>query len=707
MTAITTLSPSSATAGSGPFTLTVTGSNFVSGSVVRWNGVDRSTTYVSATQLTASILAGDVATAGSFPVTVFNPAPGGGTSNAVSFTVVAPNPVPAVTSLSPSSATAGSGPFTLTVTGSNFVSGSVVRWNGVDRSTTYVSATQLTASILAGDVATAGSFPVTVFNPAPGGGTSNAVSFTVVAPNPVPAVTSLSPSSATAGSGPFTLTVTGSNFVSGSVVRWNGVDRSTTYVSATQLTASILAGDVATAGSFPVTVFNPAPGGGTSNAVSFTVVAPNPVPAVTTLSPSSATAGSGPFTLTVTGSNFVSGSVVRWNGVDRSTTYVSATQLTASILAGDVATAGSFPVTVFNPAPGGGTSNAVSFTVVAPNPVPAVTSLSPSSATAGSGPFTLTVTGSNFVSGSVVRWNGVDRSTTYVSATQLTASILAGDVATAGSFPVTVFNPAPGGGTSNAVSFTVVAPNPVPAVTTLSPSSATAGSGPFTLTVTGSNFVSGSVVRWNGVDRSTTYVSATQLTASILAGDVATAGSFPVTVFNPAPGGGTSNAVSFTVVAPNPVPAVTSLSPSSATAGSGPFTLTVTGSNFVSGSVVRWNGVDRSTTYVSATQLTASILAGDVATAGSFPVTVFNPAPGGGTSNAVSFTVVAPNPVPAVTTLSPSSATAGSGPFTLTVTGSNFVSGSVVRWNGVDRSTTYVSATQLTASILAGDVATA
>src|SRR5512139_2274392 len=170
MTAITTLSPSSATAGSGPFTLTVTGSNFVSGSVVRWNGVDRSTTYVSATQLTASILAGDVATAGSFPVTVFNPAPGGGTSNAVSFTVVAPNPVPAVTSLSPSSATAGSGPFTLTVTGSNFVSGSVVRWNGVDRSTTYVSATQLTASILASDIAVTGTASVTVFSPTPGGG---------------------------------------------------------------------------------------------------------------------------------------------------------------------------------------------------------------------------------------------------------------------------------------------------------------------------------------------------------------------------------------------------------------------------------------------------------------------------------------------------------------------------------------------------------
>ena len=104
-------------------------------------------------------------------------------------------------------------------------------------------------------------------------------------------------------------------------------------------------------------------------------------------------------------------------------------------------------------------------------------------------------------------------------------------------------------------------------------------------------------------------MSATQLTASITASDLATAGTVSVTVNNPTPGGGTSGAQSFTVN--NPLPTIASLAPSSGTAGGSAFSLTVTGANFVSGSVVQ-GGSNRITTYVSATQLTASITASDL-----------------------------------------------------------------------------------------------
>src|SRR5205823_5714561 len=57
----------------------------------------------------------------------------------------------------------------------------------------------------------------------------------------------------------------------------------------------------------------------------------------------------------------------------------------------------------------------------------------------------------------------------------------------------------------------------------------------------------------------------------------------------------------------NPPPTATSLSPTRAVAGAAAFALTVTGSNFAATSVVRWNGADRSTTFVSATQLQAAI----------------------------------------------------------------------------------------------------
>ncbi|WP_460622967.1 T9SS type A sorting domain-containing protein [Hymenobacter tenuis] len=89
----------------------------------------------------------------------------------------------------------------------------------------------------------------------------------------------------------------------------------------------------------------------------------------------------------------------------------------------------------------------------------------------------------------------------------------------------------------------------------------------------------------------------------------------------------------------NPKPTLTALAPSSIAAGSGGFTLAVTGSGFGAGSVVRFNGTELITTVVSATQLSASVPASAVAAAGSFPVTVFNPAPGGGSSESRTFTV--------------------------------------------------------------------
>lgn len=89
----------------------------------------------------------------------------------------------------------------------------------------------------------------------------------------------------------------------------------------------------------------------------------------------------------------------------------------------------------------------------------------------------------------------------------------------------------------------------------------------------------------------------------------------------------------------NPLPVITSISPSSAVTGGPAFTLVVNGSNFVTASVVRWNGSDRTTKFDQSTQLEASILASDIQAAGTAQVTVFNSAPGGGLSGASSFTI--------------------------------------------------------------------
>jgi hypothetical protein len=94
-------------------------------------------------------------------------------------------------------------------------------------------------------------------------------------------------------------------------------------------------------------------------------------------------------------------------------------------------------------------------------------------------------------------------------------------------------------------------------------------------------------------------------------------------------------------LAQNPVPFINApLVPGNKAPGSSAFTLTVNGTGFVSGAAVYWNGSSRTTTFVSASQLTASINAADVATAQSVNVTVVNPAPGGGSSNVAPFQVI-------------------------------------------------------------------
>jgi glucose/arabinose dehydrogenase len=88
-----------------------------------------------------------------------------------------------------------------------------------------------------------------------------------------------------------------------------------------------------------------------------------------------------------------------------------------------------------------------------------------------------------------------------------------------------------------------------------------------------------------------------------------------------------------------PMPATTQVSPSSAIAGDPSLGITVSGSGFAPGSVVRWNGSNRATTYVSPYRLTAAIPAGDLDSIGPAAVAVFNPSPAGGTSNAQTFQV--------------------------------------------------------------------
>jgi hypothetical protein len=90
--------------------------------------------------------------------------------------------------------------------------------------------------------------------------------------------------------------------------------------------------------------------------------------------------------------------------------------------------------------------------------------------------------------------------------------------------------------------------NPSPSLQTFFPTSSTAGGSAFTLGVTGAGFVPESVVRWNGNSLTAAFISTHQLQASIPANAIVSGGTNSVTIFNPAPGGGLSNPLTFPVV---------------------------------------------------------------------------------------------------------------------------------------------------------------
>jgi trimeric autotransporter adhesin len=284
------------------------------------------------------------------------------------------------------------------------------------------------------------------------------------------------------------------------------------------------------------------------------------------------------------------------------------------------------------------------------NATPIITGLFPSNITAGSEGFTLQVSGTGFQSNSkgvtFVNWNGSPRSTTYdITSGQLTVQIFASDITTANIISVTATNPAPGGGTSPVnlrSTFTIVQQMPgLTIAPPLGPASVKAGSGDFTLTVNGTGFAVNDIITWNGTPRITTIapMTPTVATAQILREDVVNVGFASVAVAAPDLVTATPS-VSFPITGvDNPMPRLSSLSPSSAAHGGGDFQMRINGSGFAPTSTVLWNGDFRATAYMSASQLVALIPAADIFAAGSATVSVVNPAPGGGTSSTTMFTI--------------------------------------------------------------------
>jgi outer membrane protein assembly factor BamB len=127
----------------------------------------------------------------------------------------------------------------------------------------------------------------------------------------------------------------------------------------------------------------------------------------------------------------------------------------------------------------------------------------------------------------------------------------------------------------------------------------------------------------------------------LTAADLSSVGTDSITVEDPASGDAPSNALSLVLQALPPL-TVTEVSPTTVPAGNSSFTITVIGTGFVNGSAIQWGGTSLATTYVSPTQLRATVSAALVASTGFVQVTVVNPL-GASMSAPTIVTIVAPS----------------------------------------------------------------
>jgi len=755
---IDAISPSFVVAGGSSFTLTVFGSSFQNGASVRINGAAVTTSFDSATKLTAQVAASFIAAVANLSLQVVNP--DGRSSNSVTLPVEPPAPI--ISSISPSQITVGSGSFSLRVSGANFENGASVRVDSVAVPTTFISSQELIAAVGSSTTNSVGSHSVEVRNPS--GKFSNAVSLSVILP--APAIVSLSPNRVEIGSAPVALTVDGLNFRPGAVVKINGVDLPTTFISAERLTVLVPAIFLAAPGNLNVIVVNA--DGQASNIMFLPIVLPPPL--ILKITPDVVVAGSASFTLTIEGANFQPGATLALANSNLPATFVSSTKLTVTISSDLIKEQGPRSLQLINS--DGRRSNLLALIVedggsrllvineFLPDPPDGLAgdangdgSRSPSQdefieivnrsdravdisgfqlsdseatrhifaegtmvpageavvifgggtpsgrfgnamqngllPTASTGALSLSNTGDiiTLVDRTGKRVDRVRYDTVQGSAGQ--SINRSPDVAGAAFLPHSKLDDSKGalfspGTSSNGSAFTRA-----PRIDSVSPATIIRRGASFTITVTGADFDAGASVRLNTVAVSTTFISSTQLKAEFSSGLLEKTDQLPVQVVNA--GGNRSNLFSVRLI--NPAPKLTSLSPDRVMPGSAGFQLTLIGEDFLPGAVAQIDGVAVATTFDSSTRLFAQAPASKLV--GETILSVRVRSADGQFSNDLKLLVVFP--VPNITAIEPTIVVADSGDFTLTVEGSDFRSGAQVLVDGISVETVFQSKSRLSA----------
>jgi len=683
---------------------------------------------------------------------------------------------PTVTSISPSTSkvdTITSGNITLTVNGTNFASGySTVYWGSTALTTTYSSGTQLTATVpytLLAHTVSGSTATISVTNAGTNAGSTtpaspsiaSTVNATYTLTVSTPTISAISPAATLAGATSAVITVTGTNFVSGVsnvTVTVGGATTvvTTTYVSSTTLTATLASSLLTSAGTAAIGVTNSGAGLTFNSAATKTltiysggvywsfastgapVIAGNIASAPTTfvgsptytnitgynyatigasslaLCPSASSASTtwnadggpsgAPVTPTInstfngvninsvntsryiefdlapqTGYNFSVNNVTVpiTNNTNTGTMYYAVAYSTNSWSTFTYMTSGTTAGVVI--ASGASTNFSYTTPFIVPNGLSLSIRViffdnknSSSTVTGTLNVSNVTVAGTTTaayaspnITSSTAEVDG-DASTTYTTGSPLYTFVATAPSGYSVTYSPSTTSPLPTGYTLNSdgtvtgkatntaggsysvtfiaddgnlfpdsitVPFVIAGIPLTPTInttgSTLSPLSASADGSQFTLTVNGTNYVSGkSQVFWNSTGLTTTYVNGSKLTAFVpasllLATNFSSSATAAITVYNTgAQTNPTSNAVNFTVN--NVTPTIYATSPAATSVGGASFTINVFGTNFTSGSAITFGGTSLTTTEVSTTQLSATVSSTLIASTGTSAVGVTN-----------------------------------------------------------------------------------
>ncbi len=640
--------------------VTITGDNFVTGTTIDFDGSGcLSLTVVSSTSLTCVTSAH---ASGLVEINATNP-DGQTGSLANAYTYIGP---PTFTSITPNGGVTG-GVTSVSIVGTNFMASVTVELSAGN----FCTITAMSSTLISCDTPALGGGAVDVIITNLDGQTVTAVSAYTY--QNAPAITAGTGVSSTSGpaAGGDVITITGTDFISGATVDFAGTSAATVvWVNATQLTVTT---PVHAAGTANVTVTNPDLQSDTY-ATAYTFVPP---PTMTSLSKIYGPQA-GAQTITINGTDFITGVVATFGGNPCvATNFTNSTTLVCNTTPAHAP--GAVSVVVTNP--DGQSSTLVgAYTYRVPPTITnvEVTAITGVSTGALAGGTNITITGTGFLAGATITLDAVAcTNLIVVGATEITC-----DTPThiAGAVDVVLAND----DDQNATSVGAYTYINAPAITVALSPVAGPLAGANVVTITGTDFVTGATVTFDGVaGAAPTVVIATTITVQPAAH---IAGTVNVIVTNPDGQSSASLGNTYTYMA---APIITLVAPDGGTAAGGT-QIVLTGTSLLTGATVT---------------VGANACVEDAVTATTFTCTIAVAAHALGAANIV-FTNVADGQTytatggytyqdaPSITSLD---VTVGSvsGGTTVTITGTDFLAGATVTFDGTDATIIGVISTQI------------